>query len=51
MEVTGPQRFGIGALSKRTGSKVETIRFYERIGLLPRPGGRPAATGAMSTPT
>ena len=38
MEVTGPQRFAIGALSKRTGSKVETIRFYERIGLLPPPG-------------
>jgi len=28
---------GIGALSKRTGCKVETIRYYERIGLLPDP--------------
>jgi MerR family mercuric resistance operon transcriptional regulator len=28
---------GIGALSKRTGCNVETIRFYERIGLMPPP--------------
>jgi len=27
----------IGALSKRTGCKVETIRFYERTRLLPAP--------------
>ncbi len=27
----------IGALSARTGCKVETIRFYEREGLLPAP--------------
>jgi len=27
----------IGALSERTGCKVETIRFYEREGLLPAP--------------
>lgn len=27
----------IGELSRRTGSKVETIRYYERIGLLPPP--------------
>jgi MerR family mercuric resistance operon transcriptional regulator len=29
---------GIGALSKRTGCNVETIRYYERIGLMPPPG-------------
>ena len=32
----------IGSLSKQTGCKVETIRYYERIGLLadpPRTGG------------
>ncbi|MDA8229779.1 MAG: helix-turn-helix domain-containing protein [Magnetospirillum sp.] len=28
---------GIGALSKETGVNVETIRYYERIGLLPAP--------------
>lgn len=27
----------IGALSKRTGVNIETIRYYERIGLLPKP--------------
>ena len=27
----------IGELAKRTGTKVETIRFYERCGLLPAP--------------
>lgn len=28
----------IGELSRSTGTKVETVRYYERIGLLPRPG-------------
>lgn len=27
----------IGELSQATGTKVETIRYYERIGLLPKP--------------
>lgn len=27
----------IGALSERTGVNIETIRYYERIGLLPAP--------------
>src|SRR3546814_15975250 len=27
----------IGELGKATGTKVETVRYYERIGLLPRP--------------
>ncbi len=31
----------IGALSERTGCKVETIRFYEREGLLPTPARSP----------
>jgi Cu(I)-responsive transcriptional regulator len=30
-------RLAIGSLAKRTGTKVETIRYYERIGLLPAP--------------
>jgi len=34
---TASARLAIGALSKRTGSKVETIRYYERVGLLPPP--------------
>ena len=32
MEIT------IGKLSKRTGVHIETIRYYEKIGLLPEPG-------------
>jgi len=28
----------IGELARSTGTKVETIRYYERIGLLPEPG-------------
>jgi len=27
----------IGGLSKRTGVKIETVRFYERAGILPKP--------------
>jgi Cu(I)-responsive transcriptional regulator len=30
--------FSIGGLASATGTKVETIRYYERIGLLPQPG-------------
>ena len=28
----------IGTLSKKTGTKVQTIRYYEQIGLMPEPG-------------
>jgi DNA-binding transcriptional MerR regulator len=31
------ERFSIGDLARRTGTKIETIRYYERIGLLPTP--------------
>jgi Cu(I)-responsive transcriptional regulator len=31
------QEFSIGALAKATGTKVETVRWYERVGLLPTP--------------
>jgi len=30
-------RIRIGELSRRTGCSIETIRYYERIGLLPAP--------------
>lgn len=29
--------FGIGELSRRTGVHIETVRYYEKIGLLPPP--------------
>lgn len=31
------ESFSIGELSRATGTKVETIRYYERSGLLPAP--------------
>ncbi len=31
-----PTRLTIGTLSDRVGCKIETIRYYERIGLMPR---------------
>jgi MerR family transcriptional regulator, mercuric resistance operon regulatory protein len=31
------ERLAIGALSKHTSTNIETIRYYERIGLLPAP--------------
>ena len=31
------ETFSIGDLARRTGTKIETIRYYERIGLLPVP--------------
>jgi MerR family mercuric resistance operon transcriptional regulator len=44
--VGGEAEFTIGQLSRRAGVGIETIRYYERIGLMPRPprtgGGRRA---------
>lgn len=41
---TGQRGYSIGTLAGRAGCGVETVRYYERIGLLPRPprsaGGR-----------
>jgi len=31
------KHYGIGALSRDTGCNIETIRYYEKIGLLPDP--------------
>ena len=38
---TASGHFAIGILSKRTGCNIETIRYYERAGLLPLPGRSP----------
>lgn len=37
MTVQDRQAFSIGDLASRTGTKVETIRYYEKVGLLPAP--------------
>jgi len=31
------RRIAIGAVSKHTGTNIETVRYYERVGLLPAP--------------
>lgn len=36
-KVTVGPNFGIGALSEKTGVNIETIRYYERIGVMPKP--------------
>jgi len=35
--VGGVREFSIGQLSKRANCKVETIRYYEKVGLIPPP--------------
>jgi MerR family mercuric resistance operon transcriptional regulator len=42
-------RLAIGALSARAGVHVETIRYYERVGLMPAPD-RSAARYRLYTP-
>lgn len=37
----GARRIGIGSLSRRAGVHIETIRYYEREGLLPEPPRTP----------
>ena len=34
------EEFSIGVLSERSGVNIETIRYYERIGLMPAPPRR-----------
>ena len=34
--------FSIGALSERSGVHIETIRYYEKIGVMPKPARSPA---------
>jgi len=36
-EITTSRALSIGEVSRLTGVNVETIRYYERIGVLPRP--------------
>ena len=36
-----PTRIAIGDLAKRTSTKVETVRYYERMALLPAPPRSP----------
>ena len=36
----GQDGIAIGELSRRTGCNIETVRYYERVGLLPLPARR-----------
>ncbi len=40
-----PADMTIGALAERTGVTAETIRYYERVGVLPRPTRGAAGVG------
>jgi MerR family transcriptional regulator, mercuric resistance operon regulatory protein len=42
MPMAASGAFPIGALARRTGVNIETIRYYERSGLLPKPARTPA---------
>jgi MerR family mercuric resistance operon transcriptional regulator len=37
MVISADVEFTIGEMSRRTGCKIETIRYYERAGLMPAP--------------
>ncbi|MFQ5565119.1 MAG: helix-turn-helix domain-containing protein [Paracoccaceae bacterium] len=37
MERVDGQLFTIGEMSRRTGVNIETIRYYERVGVMPKP--------------
>lgn len=40
--------YGIGAMSKQTGVNIETIRYYERIGIMPEPDRTPGGNRQYS---
>lgn len=47
---TTPQ-FAIGVLSRRTGVNIETVRYYERIGLILRRLAAKAGTASTARAT
>ena len=36
-EITKARGYGIGEMSGKTGVNIETVRYYERIGIMPKP--------------
>jgi len=36
-KITNARGFAIGQMSRETGVNIETIRYYERIGIMPKP--------------
>jgi DNA-binding transcriptional MerR regulator len=47
----GTARIAIGRLAKHTGTNVETIRYYERVGLWAAPSRSEAATASTGLST
>lgn len=37
IDITNARGYAIGAMSRETGVNIETIRYYERIGIMPKP--------------
>jgi DNA-binding transcriptional MerR regulator len=44
------EKLKVGDLAKATGAKVETIRWYERVGLLPAPSRTPGNYRTYGSP-
>ncbi len=42
--MSAPDIFSIGVLSERSGVNIETIRYYERAGLLQKPARSPGGS-------
>lgn len=40
--ITNSRGYAIGEMSKRTGVNIETIRYYERINIMPKPDRTPS---------
>lgn len=36
-KITNLRGYSIGAMSRQTGVNIETVRYYERIGIMPKP--------------
>lgn len=36
-EITNTRGYPIGQMSQKTGVNIETIRYYERVGIMPKP--------------
>jgi MerR family mercuric resistance operon transcriptional regulator len=36
-DITNSRGYGIGDMSRKTGVNIETVRYYERIGIMPKP--------------
>lgn len=47
-EITNARGYPIGAMSRETGVNIETIRYYERIELMPKPDRTPGGTRQYS---